>query len=191
MKNKWRNAFLILASIVVVIIAVITFSIFKLTETGGNTATIPHDTPKVTSPIFMVQANKGRLTTMINHELQKHQTGNLTYGVDLSKDVTLDGALNVLGLDIPFQLSFDPVVKDGDVILKETGVKLGDIDLPDEEVLKFISKGTDLPKWVTVEPSKKEIYVDLTAMKVKDQFYLKAKKMDMANNQIEFDVYRK
>jgi uncharacterized protein YpmS len=191
MKNKWRTAFLTLAAIIIVIIAVITFSIIKLTETDGKTVQFPHDTPKVTAPIFMVQANKERLAAMINHELQKHQTGNLSYGVDLTNDVTLDGALNVLGLDIPFDLSFDPVVKDGDIILKETGVKLGDINLPDQEVLKFIDKGTDLPEWITVEPDKKQIYVDLTAMDLKEHFYLKAKKMDMANNQIEFNVYRK
>lgn len=191
MKNRWRTAFLTLALIVVLILVLITLSVVKLTANGGEPVNVPRDTPKVTAPIFMVQANKERLSDMINHELQNHQTGNLSYGIDLSQDVTLDGALNVLGLDIPFALSFDPVVKDGDIILKEKGVKLGDINLPDKEVLKFIRKGTDLPKWVTIQPDDKQIYVDLTAMKLNDQFYLKANKINLSENDIEFNVYRK
>lgn len=190
MRNKWRTAFLILSGIVAVIIIAIVMTLAKWTD-GGQSAAVPHDTPKVTAPIFMVNANKEKLTAMINHEIQVNQSGNLSYHVDLSKNVSLTGALKILGLAIPFHLSFDPIVKDGDIILKEKAVQLGDITLPKQDVLNFIKKGTQFPKWVIIQPDKNQIYINVTGLDFQKNFYLKAKTIDLSNNKIEFNVYQK
>jgi len=63
--------------------------------------------------------------------------------------------------------------------------------LPASEVLKFIRAGSGLPKWITVLPDKQEIYVDMNRIVIQDRFYLKAKTMDLPNNRIFFNVYRK
>lgn len=191
MNNKWKKAFFALLIVIVIVIIVVFGLFFKFVGTSGSSSEVPNNTPHVDSPIFMIQANKKRLNDMINNELQKHQPGHLAYSVSLNQDVTLKGSLGVLGLKIPFRMSFDPEVKNGDIILKETSVSLAKISLPEEEVLKFIKKGTDLPDWVIVQSDKNQIYVNLTKMELKGRFYLKAKRIDLQENKIEFNVYQK
>ncbi|TCP29278.1 uncharacterized protein YpmS [Scopulibacillus darangshiensis] len=191
MKNKWKTAFFTLIIIILIVVIAIIGTFIGLVGSPSTSPNVKNDAPHVDSPIFMVQASKRHLSDMVNNELQKHQSGTLTYNVDFDKDVTLYGYLGLLGLDIPFNMSFSPVVKNGDIILKEKSVHLGRISLPEEEVLKFIKKGTELPDWVIIQPDKKQIYVNLTKMKLKDRFYLKAKKINLSENDIEFNVYQK
>ncbi len=141
-------------------------------------------------PIFTIDANKQELEQLINQEVSaSNKQSNLTYQIHINDDAKITGKLNVLSANIPFEMTFAPTVKDGNVLLKEKSVKLGVLKLPPSEVLKFINKGTDLPEWVHIDDDKEQIYINLTQLKIKDRFYLQAEAIDLANNQIQFNVF--
>ncbi|MFC7391675.1 YpmS family protein [Scopulibacillus cellulosilyticus] len=193
MKNKWKAAFFSLLALVIIIIVIAAGFFFSFLAIGGETQNIHNDAKKYSRPIFTVQADKDQLDNLVNNEIQKHQTGNLTYYVNMDKDVQVNGSLGVLGTSMPFSISFDPVVKNGDVILKEKKVKLGKFNLPDKQVLKFINFGTKLPDWVIVQPDKRQIYINVTKIPLnKDiDFYLKAKQIQLSKNKIVFELHQK
>lgn len=190
--NKWKRAFFALLTLIVLVcvgLSVLFYNLFVVHTSQQNNI---NETHHVGEPIFSVNANKQRLTDMINNEIQDHQNDQLTYQVQLTNDVTLTGDLKVLGMGIPFTMSFDPkVTGSGDIILKEKSVTLGRVNLPDEQVLQFIDNGTNFPDWVVIQASKKQIYVNLNEMPLNDQFYLKAKDIQLQKDKINFDVYQK
>lgn len=143
-------------------------------------------------PMFTVSSSKQQLTRLINQQLQGYeQKKNLHLRVDLQNEIILDGALSIFGSDIAFEMRFKPVAQEnGDLILKEESFQLGKVLLPQDKVLEFIKKGTSLPDWVQVLPDKERIYIALTEIKLEDQFYLKAKDINLGKNIIQFSVYK-
>ncbi|MBM7643812.1 uncharacterized protein YpmS [Scopulibacillus daqui] len=193
MKNKWKMAFFTLLGIVVIVLVLTGVFFFSFLAIGGKTQNIPNDVKNNSQPIFTVQADKEQLDHLINNEIQRHQTGNLNYSVNMDNDVRVNGSLGVLGTSMPFSIAFNPVVENGDVILKEKTVKLGKFNLPDKQVLKFINFGTKLPDWVIVQPDKRQIYINVTKIPLnKDiDFYLKAKQIQLSSNKIIFELHQK
>ncbi|WKB36700.1 YpmS family protein [Terrilactibacillus sp. S3-3] len=141
--------------------------------------------------IFTVQAKKKNLQDMINEQIQKYPDSRLSYTAEIDRDLTLTGKLKLLGTGIPFSMSFDPYVSNGDIILKETGVTLGKVSLPEEQVLSFLNSSTQFPKWVIIQPDKRQITINLTQMPLEDQFYLKAKTINLSQDDISFEVHEK
>jgi uncharacterized protein YpmS len=190
MKN-WKTAFLILAGINLVFLMGLVV-VWNMLTTAPDHLPPSSQAKLPTSPVFTVNADKNQITKLINAEITKHPRANLTYHVDMTKTLDIIGDLKLFGLGIPFTMSFNPTVDDkGNIILKEKGVKLGRFRLPESQVLKFVKAGTDLPSWVYVNPDKKEIYIDLNNILIKDRFYFKAKEIDLPNNKLIFNVYRK
>ena len=189
--NKWKKAFLILVGLdVFIILLIIALLVIPFQESEK----LPKNPRQLTSekPVFTVQADKQQLVKWVNAEIAKHPSGNLSYQVDLSDTLDINGELKVLGINVPFAMSFHPDVdRLGNIVLREKEIKLGRLALPASEVLKFIRAGSGLPKWITVLPDKQEIYVDMNRIVTQDRFYLKAKTMDLPNNRIFFNVYRK
>jgi len=189
--NKWKRAFLIIAGIDLIFIIAVIVMFIILTQGQDRLPPAPRGNLSA-APIFTVNADKKQLTNMVNSEIAKHPTGNLTYHVDLKNTLDITGDLKLFGLGIPFTLKFNPNVdQQGNIVLKEQEVKLGQFALPESQVLKFIQAGAGLPSWIYVNPGKKEIYVDMNHVVIKDRFYLKAKDIDLPNNKIIFDVYQK
>lgn len=190
MKN-WKKAFLILAGVDLLVIIVLAV-VFIIMSSAPDRIPPSSSMKMPTSPVFVVSADKKQITKLVNGEIAKHPTGNLSYHVEMDKTLDIVGDLKLFGLGIPFTMSFQPTVDDqGNIVLKENGVKLGRFSLPESQVIKFIQAGTDLPSWVYVNPDKEEIYIDLNSVMIKERFYLKAKEIDLPNNKLIFNVYRK
>ncbi|MGV3489021.1 MAG: YpmS family protein [Tuberibacillus sp.] len=188
--NKWKRAFLILAGIDLIFIIAVAVMLIMLSQ--AKTPMPPAAKNIAQDPVFTVSSDKKQLADMVNSEITKHPAGNLDFHVELSNTLDIIGQLKLFGLAIPFTMRFNPSVDaQGNVVLKEKDVKLGQFELPESQVLKFIQAGAGLPDWIYINPGKKEIYVDMNHVVIQDRFYLKAKEIDLANNKIIFNVYRK
>lgn len=188
-RNFWRSAFFALLLTVLLAILLLTGLL-----TNGFTArsTLPakvQDTAKG-QPIFTVQANKQQLETLINRQMKNSKDHKLTYQVAIGNQVELKGTYRLLFTGIPFLLKFNPSVSNGDIVLKESEVKLGRIRLPDQEVLGFLKVGTNFPKWVIIRPSERQVYINLSQIKMQGGMFLRAKSIDLANNDVSFNVYQ-
>lgn len=188
--NRWKRAFFSLL-ILLAAAVVILYGLFLGLFTGGGPAKNIIHPAREDAAIFTVQAKKKNLQDMINEQIQKYPDSRLSYTAEIDRDLTLTGKLKLLGTGIPFSMSFDPYVSNGDIILKETGVTLGKVSLPEEQVLSFLNSSTQFPKWVIIQPDKRQITINLTQMPLEDQFYLKAKTINLSQDDISFEVHEK
>jgi uncharacterized protein YpmS len=186
-RAPWKRAFLVLlaADLLVVLLLFVFLTGFFAPKTPLPKA------EKGSSPaIFTVQANKKQLETLINESIQANSTKKLNYRVSIGNQVELKGSYRLLFTAIPFSLSFSPQVSGGDVILRETSVKIGSVRLPDRAVLGFLKSGTNFPKWVLIQPQQRQVYLNLTKAEIQDGFYLRAKSIDLPHNVIAFTVHQ-
>lgn len=186
----WRAAFFTLLFLVVLALVVLMAFL-----TGGFSASnqSPENftSQQTSDAIFTVQANKKQLQSMINQQIADSKDKRLSYHVAIGDQVVLKGSYRLLFTGIPFSLTFVPKVSNGDIILKETNVRLGDMKLPDEEVLAFLKSGTRFPKWVVVQPSKRQIYINLTKIQVQKGLYLHAETINLPGNDVSLTVHQK
>ncbi|MFT8318702.1 MAG: YpmS family protein [Sporolactobacillus sp.] len=188
--SVWRAAFFTLLFLVVIALAVLAAFL-----TGGfsTSKTSPENftSQQTSDAIFTVQANKKQLQSMINQQIADNKDKRLNYHVEIGDQVVLKGSYRLLFTGIPFSLSFAPEVNNGDIILKETNVRLGNLKLPDQEVLAFLKSGTRFPKWVVIQPSKRQVYINLTRVQVQKGLYLHAETINLPGNDVSFTVHQK
>lgn len=187
-KNLWKAAFFALLFMILLTIILL----FSLLTSGfsGTSQPIPS---KLTggNAIFTVQANKLQLQNMINDQIRGNQNNRLSYQVTIGDRVVLKGDYKLLFTGIPFTLTFDPVVSNGAIILKESNVRLGNLKLPDREVLNFLKISAGFPDWVIFQPDKQQIYIDLTKISIQNRLYLQAETIDLPKNIVSFTVHQR
>ncbi|CAM3150956.1 uncharacterized protein YpmS [Sporolactobacillus spathodeae] len=188
--SLWRAAFFTLLFLVVATVGIALY--YLSSGFSGDSGTPQNFSDRQTNrAIFSVQANKEQLQSLINQQIADNRDKRLSYHVAIGDQVVLKGSYKLLFTGIPFSLSFEPVVSNGDIILKETGVRLGDVKLPDEEVLAFLKSGTKFPKWVAIQPAKKQVYLNLTRVQVQKGLYLRAETINLPQNIVSFSVHQK
>lgn len=188
-RNFWRSAFF--ALLLALLLAALLMTGYL---TNGFTArsTLPGNVKDAAKgqPIFTVQANKQQLETLINHQMKTSKDSKLTYRVVIGNQVELKGTYRLLFTGIPFSLTFTPTVSNGDIVLNESEVKLGSIKLPDQEVLGFLKAGNSFPKWVIIQPAQRQVYINLSQIKMQGGMYLRAKSINLPKNDVSFNVYQ-
>ncbi|QAA23102.1 DUF2140 domain-containing protein [Sporolactobacillus terrae] len=186
--NVWKIALILLLAIELAAVIIV---MGKLTNGFSSSDTPEPQTDRTKGQaIFTVQANKQQLENMINDQIDSGANKRLSYHVSIGEQIVLEGKYKLLFTAIPFSLSFQPKVASGDIILKETAVKLGSIPLPDQEVLSFFKSGSNFPKWVVIQPNKRQIYINLTQVEVQKDLYLRAKTIDLPHNDVSFSVHQ-
>ncbi|MDN3955734.1 YpmS family protein [Sporolactobacillus laevolacticus] len=188
-KNIWKIAFLSFLLLEVLAIGVILAMITN--GFSSKDGALPRTDRTQGQAIFSVQANKQQLENMINDQIDSNQNKRLSYHVDIGDQLVLNGKYKLLFTAIPFSLTFTPGVQNGDVVLKETNVKLGSLPLPDKQVLSFLKSGSDFPKWVVIQPNKRQIYINLTQVQVQQGLYLRAETINLPHNDVTFSVHQK
>ncbi|HET7578721.1 MAG TPA: YpmS family protein [Bacillales bacterium] len=192
MRKVWKSAFFALLAIFIALIVAL-FALYKHYLPPAEKTDFSIDT-KVDpgAPIFTVSTTKQQLQPLINRKIQKYnKMDQIQYRLLFTKkDMVLDGNIQLLGSPIEFQMKFTPkVLDDGNLVLKEHSIRLGLFNLPVDRVLEYIQKSAQLPDSIRILPKKKEIYLALTKIHIENQFYLRARKMDLKHNQIQFSVY--
>ncbi|MDM5336846.1 YpmS family protein [Fictibacillus enclensis] len=188
MINKWKWAFLTLAALVVIGLIIVVSLLFS----GGekNFDQNANDTLPAGKKLFTIHTGKEQAAFLMNKELEDQK--GVKMKAELTDQVKLLGKADLFGREIMYQMDLNPeVMKNGDLVLHEKNVRVGRLNLPGEQVLTLVSNTVDLPKWVKVYPQEELIQVQLTKMKVKKHIEVKAKKVDLKNDEIIIDVLSK
>lgn len=145
------------------------------------------------SDIFTVSTTKKELNTLIAHYLkQVNQKNQIDYQFILKNQALLTGKFEVLNFPMTFYLYFDPfVTEDGNIQLKAKSLSIGSLGVPIKEVLKMVKHSYDLPKFVEIHPSEKYVLIKLNKLELSDHLYVKAKKIDLVNDEIQLVSYLK
>lgn len=187
--NGWKVAFLILAGFVFGSLLFFTFRISQIREpnlTKNQTVTAKEGTQ-----VLSVQTNKKQVNALIDFYLEDFQKGSdVQYQFYLENEALLNGTFDVLGHPIQFSLYFEPYVMDnGNIQLKAKSLSLGTLTLPIKEVLKFVLRDYKLPNWVEVDPSQKTILLRLDQFQMQNGLFLRAEKINLADDEISMNVY--
>lgn len=187
MVNFWKIGFFVLAAI----IASAIIALVVLLEGPGDSDPLPplnQYTPK--GSVLSVKATRDDLEALANNYIRKAMKGEkLPVTMQIKEDVRLHSELTAFGMTFPLMMHFDPVVlKDGNLMLKQTSMEIGVLELPPSSVLSVLRDSVKLPPWMIVRPKEEEIFINLSELDIAGDLQVRAKSVDLVNDNIELEV---
>lgn len=187
--NKWKISFFTLVALIVLAIVTVVFLVF-----GGS-----NDMPKPTAQThegnhFTMETTPEAFQNVANNLIREATDGSgLDASLVIDEDVKIKSNVQALGVTIPITLGFEPEVDEaGNLLLYQSSVTVGLLDLPAQTALKLVRDSGQLPEWITIQPSEKTAYIDLSAIEIpiseNDTAHIVAKSFDLKNKKITLDV---
>lgn len=161
--NKWKVSFFTLLGIIVIGIS----SIVVLLFSGSTDMPKPAATTNEGNRIAMTTTPK-EFENMANRLIMDATEGSsLQAQLVIDDDVKLKSNVTVLGATVPVTLEFEPEIDDsGNILLHQTNVTVGMLDLPAQTALKLVRDSGQLPDWLTIQPAARTAYIDLTSINI-------------------------
>ncbi len=139
---------------------------------------------------FHITSSKESLARFVNAYLKEKASNQLDYKVDINNDVHVAGKIKAFSTSINAVVTFEPSVQEnGDVMLKVTKFSLGELSLPISFVLNYMDSFYELPSFVHVHSGDKSIEIRLSEMPLDNGMYVKADKINLDTDEIEFSYY--
>ena len=181
---KWKTLFITLLAINILVI----FTVLILINLPAKDKEMKPAVSQEEDIQFQVHTNREDLTRLINQYLEKEGlTGLMHYEVYLKDEVELYGKMPFFNREVEMKLTFEPIAqKNGDLILKQKSISIGQMNLPVSYVMNLINERYKMPDWVTIHPNEENIYVSLQDMELKSDVRVKANEFDLKNDDISF-----
>lgn len=188
--NLWKWAFLLLLS------ALLGFSLILVTRLTSSREDLPAltaTTSDTDTKIGTFSTTREQLNATIATYLQDYQTDGFTYKLYVTSQLVIfEGSYQIFGVTIPLTIYFQPSeLDDGSVQLAISEISAGTLSLPRGEILTYLQKNYKLPEFVQIEPDTGLVHVQLANMENNLGIYAKANTIDLYNDQILFDLYKK
>ncbi|WP_053366855.1 YpmS family protein [Bacillus sp. FJAT-27245] len=187
MRNRWRTAFFVLLGLVLAALV----TIFIL-------ATVPPDGMKKEQTkvkegetvSFLIRTNRDDVNKLINHYLEKEVADTpVDYQVRVNDEVELYGTVPFFSQELNMKLTFVPEALDnGDMLLRQKSISVGQLRLPVPYVLEFIRKSYKLPKGVEIRSNERQVIVHMQQLKLKSDAKLMANSFDLEKDDISFTL---
>ncbi|MGP4076203.1 YpmS family protein [Halobacillus sp. K22] len=187
LNNKWRTSFWLLAILnIIVLLVVLSLVFLPSTYTLVNV-----DKEKQSSDAeFTIVSTKENMQQLANEYLKELSTQTVfDYSITLDRNVTLTGNIKAFDQVIPIKVELTPVVQEnGDLVLEQERISLGQLPLPNKKVLGFVKDNYKLPEWVMVNPNEENIYVAVTQMDTASNFNVRVDRFNLNSNQLAFKI---
>ena len=191
--NGWKVAFILLSTVLIGASLVV---MSRLTQEREDFSALVEKQPDLTGePLLAIRSQKAQINKIVAvylEDLQKDakKGKEQNYQFVLKNEALISGEFDLLGFPLRFYLYLDPFVMDnGNVQLKAKSLSVGALNLPITQVLKMIAKTPELPKWIEVKPKEETIVLRLDQFKIGNGLYLKAEKINLVEDEIEFSIY--
>ena len=183
--NKWKVSFFALLAVVLIVLLTVIILLFTGTK---NTESV--------TPIPMIEGStlQVRTTTPEFEAIAQKYLGEalkdspIPAEISVDDQIYLDSEISILGLPIPVKMDFDPIVEDGNLVLKQTNVHIGKLNIPPATVLKLVRDSVKFPDWITVQPNDEIIYVDLSRLNIATGARVQMKEIDLPNDEIILEL---
>ena len=184
--NKWKVAFLMLATIVLITIVVFAYLFFSPTE---NVNIANEESVVVNGSVLRVQTTTNEFEAIAKKYLAEAiQDSPIDVQLEVDEQIYLFSDLIIFGITIPIQMDFDPIVDNGNIRMKQTKVHIGKLNIPPSTVLKLVKDSVSFPSWIIVNPDKEEIYVDLSRLNIANGNRVRAKEINLENDEILLEI---
>jgi uncharacterized protein YpmS len=183
--KKWKVAFFLLLFTVMAAVGLIL--IFLLTPSDAEKPAMKQIEGETA---FHVTSSKEELNKLVSYYLQKEAgSAPFDYDVYIGNEVELYGSIPVFATNIDYHMTFEPEAQeDGNIVLRQNGLRVGLLDVPASYVLKTAAKTGAFPDWVRVVPNEELIYLSLANMELDNGMRVKAEAFNLEKNDIEFAV---
>ncbi|MFG3611242.1 YpmS family protein [Rummeliibacillus stabekisii] len=187
--NKWKIAFLLLFTLVIVAIVSFFYLITRPIDTTPN----PTVKQLPNGSHLEVQTTKKDFENMANRLIESSmKTSKIPVTMEVDQDVTLNSTLTVFEMELPITMTFEPSLKEGNLLLKQKTVEVGMLDIPPNTALKLLKDSVDLPSWMVIQPKEEQIYFNLTDIDIPlgENLigHVQAKEFNLDKNRIILDV---
>ncbi|MFJ6210240.1 YpmS family protein [Lysinibacillus sp. NPDC092081] len=185
--NKWKFAFFALAGTVLFAILLVVFLATRPVD-GVNFAESSKGENEVKGNVLVVQTTRKELES-ISKKYLKDAGSPLPLDFTIGDDIQLKSTLKVFYTEIDISMNFEPIVDEkGNIILKQTGMNVGLLNIPPETTMKIMRDTVDFPSWISIDPNKAEIYIDLSRINIASGSRIKAKELDLPKDKILLEV---
>jgi uncharacterized protein YpmS len=187
-EKNWKKMFILLIGINLVILLFLVISIYL----PGKDKIIQHTENTLQGYVpFLIHTEKNNLNEVINHYIKKEASGGpVNYQVVLGDEVELYGTIPLFKEEIQLKMTFVPTaLENGDLVLKQNSLSIGQMQLPVTYVLKFIADRYRLPKGVIIQPNEKLVYISMQELKLKSDFKVRVETFNLTDNDISFQLY--
>ncbi|WP_150284608.1 YpmS family protein [Rummeliibacillus sp. TYF-LIM-RU47] len=187
--NKWKIAFLLLLTLVIVAIVSFFYLITRPIDTTPN----PTVKQLPNGSHLEVQTTKKDFENMANRLIESSmKTSKIPVTMEVDQDVTLNSTLTVFEMELPITMTFEPSLEEGNLLLKQKTVEVGMLDIPPNTALKLLKDSVDLPSWMVIQPKEEQIYFNLTDIDIPlgENLigHVQAKEFNLDKNRIILDV---
>ncbi|HEM6137553.1 TPA: YpmS family protein [Streptococcus suis] len=187
--NSWKWLFLSLLALVFGVLLVLFTRIQSPREDFTSLIQVSQSDTKVGT----FSTNRDQLNQSISNYLKDYQTNDFKYQLFVtSQQVVFEGSYQIFGVTIPLYLYFQPhKLEDGSILLSINEISAGTLSLPKGEVLAYIQKNYKLPNFVKIDSEEAQIQLQITELENSLGLYGKANTIDLYNDEIIVDIYRK
>jgi len=187
--DKWKVAFFALAGTVLFAILLVVFLATRPVD-DVHVAKSSAGESESKGNVLVVQTTTKELESISKKYLKDAAKGSpLPLDFTIGDDIQLRSTLTVFYTEIPISMNFDPIVDDkGNIILKQTGMNVGLLNIPPETTMKIMRDSVEFPSWITVNPNKAEIYIDLSRINIASGSRVRAKELDLPKDKILLEI---
>lgn len=188
--NWWKWAFLLLLAINIAFGAVIATRVVQVREPQLEKR---QENVSKAAKVGTLTSSRKQFNQTVARYLKDSQSKSVSFQLyATSQSIIFEGKYKLLGYEVPLYVYFQPnALKDGSIQLQVKSFSAGTLPLPEKDVLNYLKNAYDLPDYVTIKPSQSSLFIDLSRIKNDANLSLRAKKLDLLNNQLTFDIYKK
>ncbi|MFF5994740.1 YpmS family protein [Lysinibacillus sp. KU-BSD001] len=180
----WKVAFFTLAGAVILSIA----AIFYLATSPAEDVEKP-EPAQTEGNVITVQTTAQEFESITKQYLgEALNKSPLPVEIEVNTQIQVFSTLTVFSVDVPIVMDFEPIVEEGNIVLKQTAVNVGKLNIPPQTVLKLMKDAVDFPSWITIIPNDEEIFVDLSRINIASGSRVRAKEIDLKKDHIVLEV---
>ena len=182
--NWWKWAFFCLVALIVISCGVVLNK-----ATAPTPATTTSKAVKPSDSSVTVELNKKQVNALAANYLNQFLKGQkIRYDFIVGDQyATFTGNTKFLGAKVRFAINFIPERLDnGNVLLRAKGLSVGRLNIPIKFVMGYIAKNYNIPKWVTINPQKKTVLLDLNRYSKHRSLKYSAQEINMQEGRFKF-----
>lgn len=185
--NIWKVSFFLLVFLIIISVAGLVVWAIPLGEDKPIPARVSEEPNQVS--VLTVETTVDDFERLALKYFEKElKNSKLPVDITVNEKIEMVSDLVVFGLNVPIAMKFDPIVnEDGNIILKQTEVNVGRLNIPPSTVLNLLDDAVKFPSWIVVRPKAEEIFVDLSNILISGS-KVRAKEIDLENNRIKLEV---
>lgn len=186
--NNWRMAFFLLLGMT--LLAIIGLILYVAIPSNDYVSYEAAEAIPPRGNTVMVATTKADFEDIANSFIrQEMEDQPLPVVLSVEDDVRLSTSLPVFSANLPVLLRFEPLVQpDGNLLLEQKSVEIGNLNLPPEQALKLLRDSVELPAFMEVMPAEEEILLKLTEIPVGSGLTVRAAAFDLEEDNIQLNV---